>query len=112
MTAREIQQEALYRARISNALSNYPAIIHGFAEKGISETEIEPRVNVFTYHAWKALGRSVKKGEHGVKVNTWIPIREKVENTDTGEKKDKVVVRRPRITTVFHVSQTEKVVDK
>jgi hypothetical protein len=51
---------------------NYSAIFQGFMAKGIAETDIKPRENVFTFHAWKALGRSVKRGEHGVKVVTFI----------------------------------------
>jgi hypothetical protein len=48
----EIQQEALSRAIGGQALTNWPAIIHGFTAKGIPEHEIRPRENVFTYHAW------------------------------------------------------------
>jgi len=91
------------------ALSNYPAIIHGFTSKGIGSEDIQPRVNVFTFNAWKALNRIVKKGEHGVKIETWIPIRKDVENKTTGKTENKVVARRPRRATVFHVSQTKLV---
>ena len=67
----------------------WPVIIAGFVAKGIPEHEIRPRENVFTYHAWRALGRQVRRGEHGVKVTTWIPAAGK-EETDptTGEKKE------------------------
>lgn len=64
MTRTEIQNEALERARTSQALTNYPAIYQGFMAKGIAEADIKPRENVFTFEAWKALGRSVKRGEH------------------------------------------------
>lgn len=72
-----IQQEALDRARHNQTMSNYPDIFNGFMAKGISEADIVPRSNVFTYNAWKALGRQVIKGQHGVKVLTWIPIDDK-----------------------------------
>jgi hypothetical protein len=36
-------------------MSNYPTIYGGFKEKGIPESEIKPRENVFTYKAWRAL---------------------------------------------------------
>jgi hypothetical protein len=98
------RQEALTRAVSGQSLSNFPAIYQGFAAKGIPESEIKPRENVFTFDAWKALGRVVRRGEHGVKVVTFIDCRSKELDADTGERK---VIRRPWTTTVFHVSQTE-----
>ena len=96
------QTEALDRATQNQSFANYPAIIDGFLEKGISEADIQPRVNVFTFNAWKALGRSVKKGEHGVKVHTWIVL------TDEDDDGKETTRRIPRTTTVFHVTQTKE----
>jgi len=107
MTNQEIAQEALHRATASQAWTNYPTIFEGFTLKGIPEHEIEPRVNVFTYHAWRALGRQVKKGEKGVKVTTWINCTKKVKG-DNGEEEEKHY-KRPKMTTVFHISQTDLV---
>ena len=107
MTNQEIQQEALTRARSGNALTNLPTIYQGFIEKGIPEIDIKPRKNIFTYHAWKALGRQVRKGEHGVKINTWVDMSKEVRNHD-GEVETQHF-RRPRSTTVFHVSQTDAI---
>lgn len=84
---------------------NFGPIIEGFMAKGIPASDIEPRVNVFTFHAWKALGRSVKKGEHGVKVTTFIPMTVKDRNDPT----KKISKCRPWTTTVFHVSQTQPI---
>ena len=98
------QVEALSRAVNGQSLGNYPAIFAGFVAKGIPETAIKPRENVFTYQAWRALGRQVRRGEHGVKVVTFIDCRSKELDVDTGERK---VIRRPWTTPVFHVSQTE-----
>ena len=106
MTKAEIRQEALTRAVQGLTMSNYPAIFHGFLEKGIPESEIKPRENIFTFNAWKALGRHVRKGEHGVKVVTFIECESKEVNPNTGEKE---TFRRPWTTTVFHVSQTDEV---
>ena len=100
------QLEALTRARTGQSLSNYPAIYQGFMAKGIPEPEIEPRVNVFTFAAWKAQGRVVRKGEHGVRVLTYLPIPEK-RDTETRRVVRKAG-RRPKASTVFHVSQTEE----
>ncbi len=96
--------ESLKRAVSGQSLTNFPAIFQGFAAKGIAESEIKPRENVFTFEAWKALGRVVCRGEHGVKVTTFIESKSKEIDKDTGEHK---VVRRPWTTTVFHISQTE-----
>jgi len=101
-TKEEVRQEALNRAVSGQSYSNFPAIFQGFAAKGIPESEIKPRENVFTYEAWKALGRVVRRGEHGVKVVTFIECSK--EDKETGEKQS---FRRPWRTTVFHVSQTE-----
>ena len=104
MTNAEMAQEALSRAVNGASLSNYPAIYQGFMERGIPEDDIQPRENVFTYHAWRARGRQVERGQHGVKVLTWITVAEKTDKA-TGE----VVKKSGRFcktTTVFHVSQT------
>ena len=95
---------SLRRAVYGQSFSNFPAIFSGFAAKGIPESEIKPRENVFTFEAWKALGRYVRKGEHGVKIVTFIESKSKEIDPDKGERK---VIRRPWTTTVFHISQTE-----
>lgn len=98
-SSEEIAQDALSRARNGESVTNYPAIFQGFAEKGIPESEIHPRENVFTFHAWKAKGRIVKRGEHGVKIVTWINVDDPADPDGDGR-------RIPRSATVFHVSQT------
>lgn len=101
MNRAEIASEALSRAQSGQSLANYPAIIQGFIEKGIPASEIEPRINCLTFNAWRALGRFVKKGEHGVKVFTFIETvdRDLLTGAETSR-------RRPWQTTVFHISQT------
>jgi hypothetical protein len=101
-TSQEIQIDALDKARNGNSLMNYRTIYEEFEAKGIPPDDILPRQNVFTYNAWLALNRQVKKGEHGVKVCTWVPVT-KTDKT-TGEKEK---FKRPKLTTVFHVTQTE-----
>ena len=98
------RQEALTRAISGQTMSNYPTIYQGFIAKGIPESEIVPRENVFTFNAWRALGRTVRRGEHGVKVLTFIERAGKETDTDTGERK---MIRLAWTTTVFHISQTE-----
>lgn len=101
-----MREEALSRAVGGISMTNYPAIIEGFAAKGIAMDDIRPRENVFTYHAWLALGRQVRKGEHGVRCLTFVHY----------ESKDKDAVGKPKrsgsrpwSTTVFHVSQTDAI---
>lgn len=93
-----IRQASLDRALQSPSLTNYPTIVAEFTARGIPADQIEPRRNVFTYNAWLALGRQVRRGEHGVRICVWI---------DTGEGED--AKRIPRHSTVFHVSQTDEV---
>ncbi len=100
----EALQEALGRAVGGQSMTNYPVIIRGFMARGIPESEILPRENVFTYDAWLAQGRQVRKGEHGIKVLTFITCAGK-EDEKTREKR---AYRRPWSTTVFHVSQTDE----
>lgn len=106
-----MRQEALSRAQNPyGPLTNFVPIITEFAARGIPETDIRPRENVFTFQAWKALGRHVKRGEHGVKVITYVPMsrEEQVKNEQTGEVEKKVkTFSRPFTATVFHISQTE-----
>lgn len=99
-----MQQQALSNAISNDSVANYQAIFEGFEAMGIDLADVEPRVNVFTFHAWKALGRAVKKGQHGVKIVTVIPCSKK--DRETGEEVD---VMKVKSTTVFHVSQTEAI---
>lgn len=101
-SAIELQQKALDNAVTGESVANYQAIFEGFSEKGIAPADILPRVNVFTFNAWKALGRVVKKDEHGVRVVTVIPYMKK--DPETGERKP---ATKPKATTVFHISQTQ-----
>jgi antirestriction protein ArdC len=111
-----MEQEALGRALSGQTMSNWPAIIAGFTAKGIPESNIRPRENVFTYHAWRALGRQVRRGEHGVRVVTFVSIRGKEDKDgvetnefDGTDKPTKGAYRRPWTATVFHVSQTDPI---
>ena len=109
-TKEEMQAEALSRAAGGQSLTNWPAIFAGFIAKGIPEADIKPRENVFTYNAWRALGRQVRRGEHGVKVTTWITPKDKRdESADPDERKKARRSKMPWSATVFHVSQTEPI---
>lgn len=105
MTNQEIQAEALKRATQGQSFANYQSIFDGFLAMGIPAAEILPRENVLTFEAWRALGRVVCKGQHGVKVVTWVPMTRKDETTGNSEP----IGRRPKSTTVFHISQTKPI---
>lgn len=102
MTKQELATNALMNAVKNNSEANYQAIFEGFEEKGIDPEAIEPRVNVFTFNAWLALGRAVKKGEKGVKILT--VVEGATIDKKTGEAKK---VKKAKTTTVFHISQTQ-----
>ena len=98
MKSSELSAIALSRARSSQSMANYGLLYDGFLSMGIPESDIQPRVNVLSFHAWRAVGRTVRKGEHGVKLVTWIDATK----ADTGES-----YKVSRSVTVFHISQTE-----
>lgn len=101
----QMQREALRRAEQGRFCANDVICIQEFVARGIPADMIAPRVNVFTFNAWKAAGRYVRKGEKGVKLTTWIPAT----NPDGSPKlKDGKQMTYPVSTTVFHISQTEQ----
>ena len=102
----ERQAEALSRALTGQSWSNFPAIIQGFTARGIPESEILPRENIFTYAAWRALGRQVRRGEKGVRVITYVHGQKKEKQDDDGAEKVKAYSY-PRTVSVFHISQTD-----
>ena len=98
----KLASEALHNATSRDSTMNYAAIIRGFMDMAIPLEDIRPRENVFTFNAWRAAGRCVRKGQHGVPICTFVP--RKVTDKATGEVKE---IRMPRQTTVFHITQTE-----
>ena len=105
MNKLEVAAVALQNATTSASVTNFPAIFAGFAAKGYATEDVKPRENIFTYNAWLALGRQVRRGEHGVRIITWVPMSKR--DPDTGETSKGF--RRPRNSTVFHITQTDPV---
>lgn len=112
-----MERTALANALADRSCANYDEIINGFAAMGIAVEDITPRENVFTYHAWRALGRQVRRGAHGVQIVTWIERKSATadgatagpgEGTQPEEQKAKPP-RMARNVTVFHVSQTDPI---
>lgn len=94
---------ALANAVQGQSFMNFEAIFSGFLAMDIPAEDIKPRENVFTFAAFLALGRCVRKGQHGVKICTFIPASKT--DKESGEVK---AFRMPRQTTVFHISQTDE----
>jgi hypothetical protein len=103
--ARKLAQwnEALDRAQSGSSMANFETIYDGFENMGIDADDIEPRENVLTYNAWRAKGRQVRKGQHGVKILTWIPASKKDESTGKVES-----FKVSKLVAVFHITQTQK----
>ena len=93
-----MQTAALGRAREGRACTNDLLIIAAYAAKGI---DAHPRVDVFTFNAWMALHRHVRKGEHGVRVLTYAQ-KDTVKSDGTTEEQSF-----PVSAVVFHVTQTD-----
>jgi len=90
-------------SRIETGISgNDVIVINEFSMRGIDAI---PRVDTFTYRAWVAKGRQVRKGEHGVKIPVYIRMEKK--GKKPGDKPESYT--RPRSTTVFHKSQTDPI---
>ena len=100
-------QVALESALNNESSANFQLIVAGFMEKGIPAEQITPRENVFTFKAWLALGRVVRKGEHGVKIPVVIPCEKKLAEPDSNGNPKKAKVKKVQTTTVFHISQTD-----
>ena len=100
--ADQLASEALHNATSRDSTMNYAAIIQGFVAMAIPIEDIKPRENVFTFKAWRGMGRTVRKGQHGVPICTFVP--RSVTDKETGDVKE---IRMPRTTTVFHITQTE-----
>ncbi len=73
------------------------------AELGCQTAECRAYVDIFTFKRWLAKGYVVRKGEHGTKITTWIPI---TKTDDQGRLT--VVGRRPKSVTLFCRHQVEK----
>jgi protein-L-isoaspartate O-methyltransferase len=104
----ESPADALARIEASQNASNYPAIVSAFAARGIPAEQVLPRENVFTYRAWQAKGRQVKRGEKSVKIDVWIEYEKKPgEGAPAASPAEKCRARRS--VAVFHISQTEAI---
>lgn len=116
---RRIEKQKLYNRAYDSvvqnpAWSNYLPVIAEFTARGIPEQDILPKENVFTFNAWKALGRYVRKGEKGVKIAVWKQVNGKKSEPQFDENEKLISPNEKDANglycagaTVFHISQTE-----
>jgi len=93
-----LQMAALERAQNGRVCANDLLIIAAYAARGI---DAHPRLDVFTFAAWKALHRHVRRNEHGVHIASYVR-REEVKPDGSTEEHSF-----PTSAVVFHVTQTD-----
>lgn len=98
--AQQINAEALQRAQNCHSLQNMARVIAACQERGYQVPAV-PGENVLTFRAWLAKGRAVKKGEKGIAVCTFKPVKRR--DPATGQETEE---RIPWTAHVFHVEQT------
>ena len=103
-----MQQESLNRARSTRPGQNWASVIRALTDKGIDFADIIPGENVLTFNAWKALGRSVKKGEHGVRIPVFVSGSSTTETTNEQTTNRRSTSRKIFSAVVFHISQTQQ----
>ena len=90
--------DALARAQKGVSANTDAQVIGFFAAHGIDAT---PRLDVFTYAAWQALGRTVCKGESGCRLRVWLNSKSGSQSDDEGAGRGFF-----KNVSVFHISQT------
>ena len=90
--------DALARAQKGASANTDAQVISFFAAHGIDAT---PRLDVFTYAAWQALGRTVCKGESGCRLRVWLNSKSGSEGDDEGAGRGFF-----KSVSVFHILQT------
>lgn len=93
-----LQTAALERAREGKTCANDLFLVAAYAARCI---DAHPRVDVFTYNAWRALHRHVRKGEHGIRITTYTHT-EALRPDGTADEQSF-----PVSAVVFHASQTD-----
>jgi antirestriction protein ArdC len=78
------------------------SMINAVIVKHERKCECEPYEDIYTYARWQAQGYQVRKGEHGTRITTFIPVKDKAT--------DKVIGSRPWSSVVFCRCQVDKVI--
>jgi hypothetical protein len=72
----------------------------------------EPYADVFTFGRWRAQGRTVRRGEHGIRLTVYIAARrhdaiDDASGTEAGQAQPDAIRRYPRVSFVFCRCQTD-----
>lgn len=67
----------------SFSVANAAALMDAAKVRGCT---CQPYTDWFTYDRWQAQGMQVQKGEHGVPLVTYIPIKDKATGEETGKR--------------------------
>jgi antirestriction protein ArdC len=96
----QMQRAALERARNPRLGPNIARVLAECAERGFVDPPPVPGRTVLTFTAWRALGRTVRRGERGIRIPVVIPTPN---DPETGEPGRRII----HTAAVFHVSQTD-----
>lgn len=96
----QMQRAALERARAPRFGPNLGIVLAECARRGFLDPPPVPGRTVLTFNAWRALGRTVRRGEHGIRIPVVIPT---AHDPETGEPGRRII----KTAAVFHVSQTD-----
>lgn len=110
---RERNENSLISASRTAPNSNDLPVIAEFGLRGIEAEDCHTfgwNQNVFTYNAWQAQDRQVRKGEKSVRCTVWIPVvvKGRPESNIERLRKDHT---RSRMSTacLFHITQTDQI---
>jgi len=106
-------EESLVNGSRCQPNSNDMPVIMEFEGKGIPADQVNtfgPDQNVYTYNAWQAQDRQVRKGEKSVTCTVWIPVvvKGKPDAIREADRKDRTRSRMHNAC-LFHVSQTDQI---
>lgn len=91
------------------SVANAIAVKTALSDRGCS---CEPYADVFTFNRWRAQGRSVRRGEHGIRLTVYVtssPLAERIPAEESGPGELTGRVRSyPRTSFVFCRCQTEE----
>lgn len=68
----------------------------------------QPYLDWYTYQRWQAQGFQVRKGEHGVRLLTWVDSKTTQDTDDTDTTQAKPATKRPWPYTAFCRCQVDK----
>ena len=90
------------------SVANAAAVAASIAARGC---QCRPYEDVFTFARWRAQGRVVRRGEHGLRLVTYVTVLERVDQngeTADGANDQPRGYRMPRPTFVFCRCQTDE----